>query len=417
MKVDPRGTWSDFDTEFWLPEVIEVRSMTKAAIEGRFGEQSSLKDDADKSEHDIFIWANHWWMAAILLHAEEDSVMLTKYEHKFRRSPYECMEAELAPDNKLGIRWFGALYYARDKLDAYDEALSELRELMRDDTRRPRIIKVEREGYPDEQLSGGRPQDIDIHDGMVMFMDEDIVLGPTSELNAEHNRYLQEIKSDIRETMIRPVERGAVLSGQSQNLFTTAVQIAEREFDPSMKAITQHAERTIERFLCAVESLGEAVPLFHEQKGKGMIEVTPAEAKRWKYAVQARASRAIPIDQNVIASTAERWKGLGLSTETVYEVVMGIQNPDAERRKTRLEQLDQAAWENIELPALLERLAIPGETSDAQKAQLQESMANASPDLQAFIQEQQQGPGRSAAGQQKQGIPQSPQEPQEVTTG
>ena len=355
-------------------------------------------------------------MAAILPN-KEGGELLTKFEHKFRRSPYECMEAELAPDNKAGIRWLGALFDARDKLDAYDEALSEMRELVRDETRTPRIIYVDPEGFPDDQLTAGRPNDMPIHDSMVLFNTTKIELAPTSELNSEHNRYLQEIKSDIRETMIRPVERGAVLSGQSQNLFTTAVQIAEREFDPSMKAITQHAERTIERFLCAVESLGEAVPLFHEQKGKGMIEITPADAKRWKHAVQARASRAIPIDQNVIASTAERWKGLGLSTETVYEVVMGIQNPDAERRKTRLEQLDQAAWENIELPALLERLAIPGETSDAQKAQLQERMANASPDLQAFIQQQEEGPGRSAAGQQKQGIPQSPQEPQEITTG
>ena len=418
MYVSPRNTWSDFDTEFWLPEVIEIRSMTPSAIANRWPKVKSLKDKeiSGNTKRDVFIWANHWWMAAILP-GGEDGELLTKYEHKFRRSPYECMEAELAPDNKAGVRWLGALYYARDMLDAYDEALSDLRELNRDDTRRPRIIKVERDGYPEEQLTAGRPQDIDIHDGMVMFMDEDIVLGPTSELNAEHNRYLQETKSAIRETMIRPVERGAVLSGQSQNLFTTAVQIAEREFDPSMKAITQHTERTIERFLCAVETLGEPVPLFDEQEGKGMIEVAPDEAKRWKHAAQARASRAIPIDQNVIASTAERWKGLGLSTETVYEVVMGIQNPAAEQRKTKKEQLLQQAWQQIELPALLERLAIPGPTTPAQTSKIAEAMEGAPPDLQAFIQQQEEGPGRSAAGQQKQGIPQQPQLPQEVTGG
>lgn len=415
MYVSPRGTWSDFSTEFWLPEVVEIRQMKKQEIIDRFGEKSLGPHKGDTSPtRDVFIWANHQWVCAVLPHKDGGNFLGEPFEHGFRRSPYECMEAELAPENEIGYRWLGALFYARHMLDAYDEGLSDLRELNRDDTRRPRIIKVDRDSYPENQLIEGRPRDIDIYDGLTMFMDEEIILGPTSELNPEHNKYLQETKAAIRETMIRPVERGATLSGQSQNLFTTAVQIAEREFDPSMKAITQHAERTIERYLCCVESLGEPVPVFYEQKGKGVIEVTPEQAKRWKHAAQARASRAIPIDQNIIASTAERWQALGISKETTREVVMGIGNPAAEERKAKKEMLRDALWQNVTLPALLQRFAVPGPVSPEQEAKIAEMMGSASPDLREFIEQE---IGRSAAGKQKQGIPQQPQLPQEATTG
>ncbi|MDK1039795.1 MAG: hypothetical protein QGD91_12985, partial [Actinomycetota bacterium] len=361
--------------------------------------------------------------SGVVIPDSEDPKLVAEFHHGFGRSPYECAIEKVLVDNDLGIMFPGALFYIANTIDAYDELLSDYRELHRDHARTERIVYVARDRYDEGPLKDGRPKPLPIVDGMALWMnEEEIKLVPLPEIGEEKLVYLNKMEDHIRETQRRPALRGQLLSGQSQNAFSAAVQIAERELEPATKALARHAEFVVHRFFASVENLGEEVSLYDELKGAGKIAVGPKDVKGMKGAVQARISRAIPIDAGQLASVAERWRALGFSPETVMGDILNVSNPALEEKKANEARLREAVFSEKIIPATLRRLDEPEPFTPEQVSEIEGLMGNASPDLGQFLEGQfgEQLPGKTRqiiANQRRSGIPQSTQQPQEMTAG
>lgn len=427
MYVSPRGTWSTFDTEFWLPEVVECRQMRKQDIIDRFGEKALPKEYADDkkcpSSHliDIYVWANYQWAAVVV--AGEEPTLAQQFEHKFRRSPYNVAEGELAPDNDRGIRWLSQIFYATDMLLRLDDAWSEITQLLEENARTPRMVSLNRDTYPPDQMESGRPKKIRIEDGMAKWTDEQIELVPVSVMNPEFNNYLQTLQALVERTQVRPVTQGQLLSGTSQNAFSTAVQIAERELDPTLDALTDHADSIISRLFASVVCLGEKVPAYTDSKGKGLIAPGPDDVEGWGALAATTLDRSIYTDMNLIAATADRMvNSLGVPREIVYQDLLKFADPQRVLRLGREERLDEAAWDQVAIPSAINYLQSGGGPTEAVMAKIQLLLGGASPDLQQFISQvapelggQSQPQAVAAANEARTGLNVNNQLPQEMT--
>lgn len=398
--VRPRGTWpSSFESQVWLPEVVEIRKMRRRDIEAEFGEEKlagEYQHFSASAEIDVYEWANHDWCATVIAGEKDAPTIARKYEHGLGMSPYVLAEAELLPDNDNGWRWAGALFHAQSMLETFDELMADLRENHRDNTRTPLLMFVDKEDYDEDAKVGGRPEQIKLEPGgkHTFWLGEKVELAPVPQINPQSIALLQEVKQLIFQNMIRPIERGEAKSGTSQNQFVTAVQIAEREFDPSMKALTQAAENVAKLHFRAVLSLNKRFPdrpdkvaVFPQMgsKQKGVIEVGPDDVRGWENAIQARASRAIPIDRNIQVATAQGEMQLGLDPPYVYETTLGIENPEARIRASRRHRLLEATFQAATEETLARAQQKLNAATPADLQRVQELFAGASPDLQAAL--------------------------------
>ena len=130
-QVPTRKTYADFDSIHHLPEVIESRMMTPAAIEDRWGKDAlpgPLRDRRkglpgfrkdDTSKIPVIVWGNHNHVGVVIPNSE-DPKLVAEFEHGFGRSPYECAIDKVLLDNDIGIMFPGALFYVSNIIDAYD---------------------------------------------------------------------------------------------------------------------------------------------------------------------------------------------------------------------------------------------------------------------------------------------------------
>lgn len=442
--VSPRNTWTYFDSEVWLPEVIELRKMTRTEVASAFPD-ADIEIGAKGSEPiDVYEYANHQWCMTVLGDNNAPQ-LLREFHHKMGVNPYEMAEAELLPDNDKGWRWAGSLFYAQSMIETFDEIMADLRENHRDNTRTQLVVKQDPNMHESDPKSGGRPEPIKVGPGLPpaqLWTTESIELAPVPQINPQSITLLQEIKQLVYQNMIRPVERGEAKSGTSQNQFVTSVQVAEREFDPSMRALSRFAEGICRRFLRSVNSLSmgyedfpDKVALFAEWPKNGVIEIGPKEIRGWEYAIQCRMSRAIPIDKTVLDNQALMEKNLGLAPEYWMENTLGIENPQQQQQNSRRSQMADAIFQQVVMPAAIQwaqaQMFAP---TPVEQAQLQQQLTGASPDLAAFAEMQGMGgnplagpplgseqiPGgvlQGAANERRAGSPQTPQQPTEVVGG
>jgi len=426
VSVPTRKTYTDYNSVHHLPEVIESRKMTVQAIVDRWGEDAvpeskrsrktgigPWKKD-DTSEIDVIVWANHQHTAVVIPDGEDPKIT-AEFHHGFGRSPYEVAIDKMLMDNDTGIKFPGALFYVHNIIDAYDELLSDYRELHRDHARTERVVYVARDAYDVTQLVDGRPAKIEVEDGMTLWMnEEDVKLIQLPEIGQEKYLYLGKLEGQIRDAQRSGVLRGEILSGTSQNAFTTAYQVAERELEPATKAQAFLGTAAVERMMLSVKHLGEPVPIFTE---KGLVEIGPDDVE-WIPAIKILIGRAIPIDLSILTDIAQRLQALGLSPAT-WMGALNLENPGQEQRMAERAQLRAAIFTEIIIPATLQRLQQPEPFSPEQVQEIEGLLGESSPDVSEFLQGQQlPGPMRQVmANQQRQGIPQATQRPQEVTGG
>lgn len=424
IRVPTQRTWTTFDTEYHLPEVIEHRMMSRQAIVDRWGEDVIPKrtkgwgpwKGEETSDQDVLLYAN-WEHTGVVIPDDEDPRLVSEFRHGFGRSPYEIGIDKMLIENETGVVFPGALYAVRNILDAYDELMSDYRENHRDHARTERVVYLNRDTYPMDQLEKGRPQSIPIKDGMALFSDEKVDLVPIPVLGEEKYNYLNKLEELIRETQRSSVLRGQLLSGTSQNAFTTAYQVAERELEPATLALRGMGEAAIHRFFKCVERLDEPVPLYTEL---GMVEAEPEKIKGWGPSGQVQLQRTIPIDLSLLASIAERYSALGIPPEIWMDQVLNFANPAMVERMGNLYELRRAVHTQVTIPAVLQRLQTPEPFTDQQATELEGLMGQTSPDLQEFLVGQfpDQLPGnvmQSISNMRREGIPQNPQQPQEMT--
>ena len=252
---------------------------------------------------------------------------------------------------------------------------------------------------------------------MALWMgEEDIKLIDLPVIGDEKFLYLGKLEGQIRQAQRSGVLSGELLSGTSQNAFTTAYQVAERELEPATKAMAFIGTAAVERFMLSVKNLGEPVAIFTE---KGLVEIEPDDTE-WIPAIKLLIGKAIPIDLSILTDIAGRLKELGLSPQT-WMGALNLENPGQEERMAKLAQLRAAIHTEIVIPAVLQRLQQPEPFTPEQVQEIEGLVGNASPDLSQFLQGQSEnlpGPIRQVmANQARQGLPQNTQRPQELTGG
>ena len=430
--VAPRQTWTTFTGDMWLPEVVEIRKMTRLQLETEYGKEKLPAEYygsgmTSGTAIDVYEYANHEY-CAVVIGSKKEPKIAHEYRHSLGMSPYILCEAELLPDNDSGWRWAGALFYAQDMIDTFDGVLADLVENHRDNTRTPLLIKLNRDTYDEDVKVAGRPKQIELKPGSqhTMWTDEGVELAPVPQINAQSIQLLQEMKQLIYQSMIRPVERGEAKSGTSQNQFVTAVQIAEREFDPSMKALNLAAENFGKLAFRCVLSLNKEWPDYPDKVAvfveKGLIEVGPKDVIGWENGWQGVGSRAIPIDRNLILAQAQSEKALGIAPETWMEATLGYQDPQGEMRKARRAQLADAMFQSVVLPAAIQWAQQQAlQPTQGELGQVQQMLPQASPGLQQFaagsgIAGTEVPPGvlQAQANVGRTGVPQIPQTPTEM---
>jgi hypothetical protein len=428
--TDPRRTWTYFSGENALPEVISVESVTREEATDHWGEKNIPHDLAEKgpgSKVDILHYANHCY-DVVSIHSMEDPRIVDHYEHGLEDNPFTLIEAELLPPNDFNWRWAGQLFFAQDTITMFDQVLSDLAHNHKQWTLAPLIIKVREDAYEESEKVQGRPPPQTLKSGgqYTFWESETVELGPVQEVNQQSMFFLGQLRDLVEQSMIRPVRRGEVKSGESNNALTTSFQIADKEFDPIIESLEAGYETAARKHGRAVSALNKEFPdhadgvsVHSHLPGKeGRITMTPKDFRGWENAYQAVLDRAIPQDMNAILLQAEGKVRLGVAKEQTLEE--DLKYGDAARviERGRGERLDDVLFEQ-DVQAVL---ALSGQMFNSltpeQVKKFTEGLANASPSVQNVVsamggsagQQPNSQNGQANANRGRQGVSQSPQQ-------
>jgi hypothetical protein len=429
--VDTRNTWTYFGGRHWLPEVVECRKLTKEEIEDAYPGQ--VPDEYAKSREstpvEVIEYANWEWCCTVIA-GKKTANLVWEWKHNLGKNPYVLMEANLMPENDLGIRWKPAMFYATDLIQAFDTILSDLNQNHHENTRAILLQVYDRELYEEDAKTAGRPKVEKWEPGgtYAVWDSEKPMLAPTVEINQQSLFLLQFLHGLIRENAIRPVERGETKSGDSNNKFTTQVQVAEREFDPAMQAINEAWEQICILHFRAVCALNHDYPdkpdkvaifgQFMSREGttvKKLIAVGPDDVKGWEAALQAVSSRAIPIDRNSQIAAATALTGLEVPISMIQEE-LGYESSTAVRRVYYREQLERIVFEQVITPAMVQQAtAVFAGLTPEQQGEVEQMFTGATPTVQQVLGESGAVPGnllQAMANERRNGVPQAPQNPE-----
>lgn len=395
--VPTRTCYTSFESEYWLPEVYEVRMMDAEDIRDRWGDKAIPGDLRKGSESTgaklkTYIGANHCY-AWVIIPSEDDPKVANEYCHDFYRSPYGLCEAGMAPENDLRIRWLGMMYGARYMINTLDEGMSDQRELARDHARTPRIWQVNmRERGDDDPLVKARAkgESVDIVDGSVIDVTENIILAPVPVMNPVLLDLQRNVQQLIERVEPPGIQRAEVLSGQSQNTVRTSFDIANKAMGQFMTARSRHAEDVAERLAACVQTLDDEVPVFSLKKGKGrsdLISINPDEADYIRSSVQATVGVAIPTDVNSTAQVMATYQNtLGIDPAWVLEKIGHVENADQVLHMSRRARYKAAVDEQVGIPMTVQRLQqIDPTVTPEQMAQINALFGNMPPDIQDFL--------------------------------
>lgn len=408
----PRGTWSTFEPEYWLPEVVEIREMGREGIIDRWGEKAIPGSIRDKSlpgsKFKIYIWANHCY-SAVVIPGSGDSEVVSEFQHNFMRNPYDVAEAGLAPDNDRGIRWLGMMFAAESMIESLDEMMSDQRELMRDAPRTPRIWQIDSamRGETDPLVAArAKGEQRNIVDGAVIDKSESIILAPVPQMNPEQDKFYARVQAMIERTQPPGIQRAEILSGQSQNTVQTSFAIANKQLDPYMTALADHAEAVVVRFCASIKCLDEDLPVF-SLKNKVLISVSSDDADFIAMMIQATVGVAIPTDQTTTAQTMALYQNaLGYDPAWVGQHIGDIEDSAQVQRLSFEARARAAAQEQVVIPMMIQRLQNPNPPVSPQQMQMvQALLQGASPDLVQFLTGVGSPPGAPSPGAGQPGAP------------
>lgn len=430
--VDARNTWSYFEGRHWLPEVVEIKELTKLQVGDLY--PGKLPPEYEKS-HDsrkikVIEYANHKVCKTVICgNKAEDATEVYSWEHGLGMNPYVLMEAELMSENDDGLRWKPAMYHAIDLIETFDQLLSDLRQNHIENTRTPLLQVVDPEFADEDVKVASTPPTETWEPGGTygVWKGSEPMLAPVPQINQQSIFLIDTVRQAIRENAMRPIERGEAKAGQSNNLFVTAVQIAEREFDPSMQAITEAWEQVCKLHFRAVLALNRQYPdkpdkvaVFGEFKSKdgknkkSIVEVGPDDVRGWENAIQAVASRAIPMDRNQQVSVGQGLANLRVPYSIIQEQELGYENTDSVSRQFRREALVNAAFDQVAIPAVVARAtAVIASPSSEQQQQMAQQFPEAPQPMQDVLEQFGQAPGnvrQSMSNTRRAGVFQAPQQ-------
>jgi hypothetical protein len=201
-----------------------------------------------------------------------------------------------------------------------------------------------------------------------------------------------------------------------------------------MQAITDTWEQVCKLHFRCVTAMNKEFPdkpdkiaifgEFQSQEGKSvrsLIEVGPEDVRGWENAVQAVASRAIPMDRNAQVNVGVGLANLRVPYSIIQEQELGYENTDNVARQFRREALLNAAFDQVSVPAVVARAtAIISTPTSEQQQQYANQFPETPEPMQDVLNQFGLAPGntrQAMSNGRRAGVPQAPQDPTQVVTG
>lgn len=331
--VDYRTTWPQRSDERYLPEVVEIRQMTKRQIVAEYGEGALPGDYAESdamTKIEVLAYSN-WVWSAVCIGSREDPKIAQIWDHNAGMSPYVFMEVNVQPHNDRGIVWLPRLFHFKDMLEAENELLTQARDIVR------------RESETDYQLTldpirndakiAGNPGSVEISDkdGITrLWKGEAFTLIPTPILNPEHTKLLDRVHDYNTQFVLNPVRRGELLSGTSATAFDVAKSTAKESLGPYRKAIEHgltHMGKLAFRYIPRLneEFPDSPDPLVVVDPDYGEISVTPKDVRGQEPYIGVRIGDTGPVSENQKMDLALKMKSLKIDDATILSK-LGFEN-------------------------------------------------------------------------------------------
>lgn len=411
--VEARNTWPTWKGNGDLDQVVEIRSMTRRQIEHDYGPgvivETPSKKYGAREELKVIEYADDKECKTVV--CSGSPMIAYEYTHGLGVNPYVIAEMPPPPPNEYGWFWTGSSFDLRHIVEEIDGRLSDINWNIRQATRGGKVAYISPDLRASDPESMGSPPSIDITpDGLtVMWVGEDIKPLAPSETNLDVFRFIELVTGFARESHIRPILTGALQSGQSGVLYNTAVQLAEKDFGPTLDSLKDAAKAIGQRFLRSARVItqdGETLPIYAAQNGTAYsLELSNKDTRGWDNLIQARISVAVPLNEQAqiatakLATSSQPGSPAIMSVRTASTRYAGIEDRDYEQQAIDSERLSQAAIDSL-IPLVQERiLQLAAQPAVAQGA-LAERIAALDPNMQQAVQMHAQRTGQA--------IPQNP---------
>ena len=350
--VDVRNTWPQLSDEVWLPEVVEIRKMTKGDIESNYDEMPGDIDEMSaEHEVEVLVYAN-WVFTATIINSRDDPKMVHKFEHGMGANPYILMEGPLMKSNSQGIRWKSSLWHIADDIEAYDSLMSDYMNNHRMNAITPRVWYHRDDGGETDPQLGGRPTPFKLkpnEDVNLWASVEKVELAPVPLIQPQAIQLLQEFQQRIDSAFLQPQLGGESKSGESNVLYNTRTQVADRRFQGYTAAIQAGAEQFGKLAFRCVIALNKDVPETDKvaaySEKHGWLEVGPEDVDGLEELIQGRIDRTMPINMNQKYAMAQAAKTLNLPDSWIWPTILNIEDPEQVQKEQFLQAVDASLME------------------------------------------------------------------------
>jgi hypothetical protein len=366
--IEARNTWCTWKGNGQLDEVVEIRSMTKRQIEQAYG-PGYVSEDAKhhygyRDEIKVIEYADDTDCKTVVCAAQP--ALAYEFAHGLGTNPYVLAQQPPPPPNEFGWYWTGSTFDLRHVIEEIDGRLADINWNIRQATRAGKVAYVSPELRMSDPETAGAPPSIDIvPDGLtVMWMGEKIETLLPNAINADTYRFIELVMGFARESHVRPILTGALQSGQSGVLYNTAVQLAEKDFGPTLDSLKHAYEDICKRFLRSARVItedGDTIPIYHSSNGTNYsLELTNKDTRGWDNLIQGRISVAVPLNENAqvatakLATSSQPGSPALLSVRTASAKYLGIEDRDYEQQSVDSERLAQAVIDAL-IPMAQER--------------------------------------------------------------
>lgn len=366
--VSAINTWPTWKGNGDLDQVVEIRSMTKRQIEHDYGPgyvaETSQKRYGAREEIRVVEYADDDVCRTVVCAASP--IVAYEFRHKLGVNPYVIAQMPPPPENEYGWYWTGSSFDLRHIAEELDGRLSDINWNIRQATRGGKVAYISPELRATDPETIGTPPAIDIApDGITtMWVGEDIKPLVPAETNLDVYRFIELITSFARESHIRPILTGALQSGQSGVLYNTAVQLAEKDFGPTLESLKDAAKGIGKRFLRSARHItqdGETIPIYYVQDSKSYsLELSNKDTRGWDNLLQARISVAVPLNEQAqiatakLATSSQPGSPAIMSVRTASTRYAGIEDRDYEQQSIDAERLASAVIDAL-IPLAQER--------------------------------------------------------------
>ena len=308
-------------------------------------------------------------------------------------NPFVFLEGKLEPVNDEGVLYRSSLAHVLDIIEAYSEALSDLRQNYRDNTLTPLIGRFKQDGFPPELQTHGRPSFPEYGAGkqIALWDTEEIVLGPVPVLSEQHFKYINELKELIAQALILPSLRGEAAAGTAGVTFSSQVRMAAAKLDPVIAAMTRAAEHVCKLLLRSPAALSREFEDYPDKvyviDSKGhKIGMGPKDAEGWEHLLEPIIQKVLPYNAMLDMSQAQGAKRLAfLPDDFIGERYLRLENVQNLIRRKRRQDLLASIFPLL-AQQMTQRASIAlQEMTPEELQEVTELLASASPALQQAL--------------------------------